>query len=193
MIITFVLSHRRVINRSSAPFRNHNHLHTQSHAATHCNTLQHTATHCSTLQHTATYSSTYTKSWIKVQALSRVAHSNPPPPHPLTHSALLSRCVTPFLSCAQECVAVSCGVLQYVAVFGSVLRKGVLSCQKSVLQCAAGCCSELRYVAVCCSVWQCVAQESPSLPKKSFKGVISSQKSPFLQFVSGYCRARALL
>ena len=66
------------------------------------------------------------------------------------------------------CVAVCCGVLQYVAVCCSVLQCVAVCCVVTcvckrlsiciVLQCAEVCCSMLQYVAVCCSVLQCVAE-----------------------------------
>ena len=58
-------------------------------------------------------------------------------------------------SCAHECVAVCCSVLQCVAVSCSVLQCAVVCC--SVLQCVAVSCNVLQCVAVCCSVLQCVA------------------------------------
>jgi len=93
---------------------------------THCNTLQRTATHCNTLQHTATpqeeegkksasalsaaWSASKTSAWALPRRLQ----------FPMTAQVCCS--VLP-------CVAVCCGMLQYVAVC----------------------------VAVCCSVLQCVA------------------------------------
>ena len=86
--------------------------------------LQHTATRCNTLQHTATQSN-----WCQLQHTSTRCNT-------LQHAA--TRCNTVELAMLknQLCshVALSCSLLQCVAVCCSVLSY-------SVLQCVAACCS----------------------------------------------------
>jgi len=130
---------------------------------THRSTLQHTATHCSTLQHTTTYCNALQHATTRCNMLLH------------THKIFwfVCWCHTPGIS--SQRVAVCCSVLQWIAMYCSVLQRVAACC--SVLQwnipvilvrldallsissqcVVCACCSVLQCFTACCSVLQCVA------------------------------------
>jgi len=103
-----------------------------------------------------------------------------------------------------QCVAVRCGVLQYVAAALSYsdpadahpLRRVAMShavcC--SVLQCAAVCCSVLQCVAVCCSVLQCAAMccSVCCSARRTFSPTCGHESCSMLQCVAVCCSVSVL-
>ena len=77
--------------------------------------------------------------------------------HPRMHPHMYCLAVScSVLQCIAVCCVLQC--LQCVAVCCSVLQCVAVCC--SVLQCVAVCCSALQCVAVCCSVSQCVCMRT---------------------------------